>query len=623
MAIFLAPAATFDLDTYTPPSGWSRETKNGSFVSYTTTNPQNDSYCRITVMQSTAGRGGLKADFESEWQALIVKQYGTTAPPQTTEPTTDAGWQAMGGVAPFKFNGGESLVMLTTMSGYNRAVSIVVGTNSQDYQPAIENFLSTVVLAKPETIPPGASVKADSTAGISGTWAKSAGAPQFLGDPVAYGNSGYSKDQYTFKADGTYTFVSKTFRSADSDILLVRENGSYQIDGDRLAVTPQRSVIEAWSKKDGTDKFGKLLSTRDRLLEKTTYRFTKHYFSGLGEWNLVLQADSPTQRDGPFSNNKTFGNAWYYSPGSTTHPVIDLPEAPAGSNQEPAHPPVVKPAKSGYQFTTTNFDDGWIGTEQEDWVHLRKDAAVVLIHYAVPDIRNFCNLDESTAFVWNTLVAPRYKDKANLWIRRSWWEDGGPMDGKYFAQSDLTSLETGQRVHVALIKNGNHGKWIEFITPDKTTFERLFTPVQEQGGTNWDKLSVMGDYNKFAMAPGDLPGNWHSASGAGVEYFNVYTGNSAGMAFASSNTEITFQKDGTYKSVYKGVDNTLNGTGNRYHGVTYQGNYLAANWELKLTNRFKGVTDTFAAHFEAVKGGRILHLFRGTIEELHLFRMKG
>ena len=86
---------------------------------------------------------------------------------------------------------------------------------------------------------------------------------------------------------------------------------------------------------------------------------------------------------------------------------------------------------------------------------MRKGDVVILIHHARPDIRDFNNLDESTAFVWNTLVAPRYRDKANLWVRRSWWEDGGPLDGKYFAESDLTSLEPGQRVHVVLFKNGN------------------------------------------------------------------------------------------------------------------------------------------------------------------------
>ena len=82
---------------------------------------------------------------------------------------------------------------------------------------------------------------------------------------------------------------------------------------------------EAWSKKDGVDKWGKLLSTQTRKIEKVTYTFIKHYFSGIQVWNLVLQNNKATQRDGPFSSNTTFSNAWYYSPISSNNPIIELP----------------------------------------------------------------------------------------------------------------------------------------------------------------------------------------------------------------------------------------------------------------------------------------------------------
>ena len=80
------------------------------------------------------------------------------------------------------------------------------------------------------------------------------------------------------------------------------------------------------------------------------------------------------------------------------------------------------------------------------------------------------------------------------------------------------------------------------------------------------------------------------------------------------------QPDGTYTNVYKGVDG-FNGN-NSYVGERYNGKATVTNWEMKLTNRFKGATETFTIQFEAVKGGRILHIYRGNIEELHLFRMK-
>jgi len=45
----------------------------------------------------------------------------------------------------------------------------------------------------------------------------------------------------------------------------------------------------------------------------------------LDQWNLVLQADKATQRDGPFSTNTTFNNAWYYSSITVNNPLIELP----------------------------------------------------------------------------------------------------------------------------------------------------------------------------------------------------------------------------------------------------------------------------------------------------------
>jgi hypothetical protein len=105
-----------------------------------------------------------------------------------------------------------------------------------------------------------------------------------------------------------------------------------------------------------------------------------------------------------------------------------------------------------------------------------------------------------------------------------------------------------------------------------------------------------------------------------VQYYEVYTGNNAGMAYASSTTSFAFRPDGTYTSVYKGAQNLQNGRGTQFHGETFTGRYSVTNWEMTLTNRFKGATHNFTVQFEAVKGGRILHVYRGNIEDFHLFK---
>ncbi len=443
IANVFAQKETLDLITYTPPKGWKKETKP-AVITYSITNITKRIWCQIGIYKSSISKGNIQQDFESEWDVLITKPNNKEPQDAGNVVKEIGGWKIKTGRGKFTFNNTQPIAVLTTMSGYNRVVSIVATTNSLDYMPAIEQLLASVEMKKPST-------------------------------------------------------------------------------------------------------------------------------------------DNPVQQQTTQSNN----------------------------------PPT---ANSKFAFTTTNFDDGWIGTEQPDWVRVTKGNTVILIHYAQPNIRDFNNLDESTAFVWNTIVVPRYSNISNLWVRKKWYADGDFMNAKYYAGADLRENATGKKVHVVLYKSGNAGKWIEFITPDKSSFQNQFSVVYQQDGTNWDKLSAMANYNKFAVAAGDLPGNWKSSSGAGIEYYNVYTGNSMGMASASSTTEFIFQPGGSYTSVYKGVDG-FNGN-NRYAGETNKGKSIVSNWEMKLTNRFKGATETFTIQFEAVKGGRILHMYRGSVEELHLFKMK-
>lgn len=315
---------TFDIATFQPPPKWTKQTKDGVVI-FSTLNEQKGTYAMITLYGSGESSGNAKNDFNNEWQQFIVGQLGIKGSPEIEPIQNTEGWAIVTGATTFQNEQGTSAVILSTYSGHGKTFSVMAVFNSQDNLPAIEAFAASIKLRKPETRPQPAPANDDSAVSIVGTWGKSAGAHMSYGDPVAAGIAGYSKDQYTFNADGSYTFVSKTFRMSFDKLLLVKENGSYEISGDKITIRPKKSVIEAWSKRNGGDSWGRLLTTQNRTLETITYRFTKHYFSGIQVWNLVLQADSPTQRDGPFSNNTTFNNAWYYAPLSPNNPVIELP----------------------------------------------------------------------------------------------------------------------------------------------------------------------------------------------------------------------------------------------------------------------------------------------------------
>jgi hypothetical protein len=137
---------TFDIATYTVPSGWTQTNNTKNVVSYTITNNQKGTYCQIGVYASTGSKGNLQADFESEWQELVVKIYKPSTKPELIPMASENGWDAQAGVAPFEFNGARSASMLVTMSGNGRCMSIVIVTNTEDYQAEIEKFVDAVNL---------------------------------------------------------------------------------------------------------------------------------------------------------------------------------------------------------------------------------------------------------------------------------------------------------------------------------------------------------------------------------------------------------------------------------------------------------------------------------------------
>jgi len=150
-----AGKATYDLVSYTPPAPWKKVAwikdikKDKNNVSYTMTDKSNGTYCQIFIVRSTTSKGDVTADFESEWKTIIVGSYRVAEAPTLTDTAEEDGWKVKAGVSTFAFDKGTSIAMLTTISGYDRAISIVAVTSSQDYLPAVQAFLGSIEMKKP------------------------------------------------------------------------------------------------------------------------------------------------------------------------------------------------------------------------------------------------------------------------------------------------------------------------------------------------------------------------------------------------------------------------------------------------------------------------------------------
>ena len=304
---------TFDIATYRVPAGWQKRIDQNSAL-IATEDRSDATFCLITVIKSLPSLDTPKKSFAASWLTVVKESVTVAAAPQMLPEENKGGWQALSGFSPFEKNGEKGIVVLLNISGYGKMMNVLILTNTQKYESNITAFLESINLKTPETNTSQQSApqrnEVGTTLDVIGSWGASASGQSSY--EVSHGLSGYVKKQYTFFPNGTYEFLLKTFTYASDKLIFGKETGTYQLSGNSLTISPQKSVIQAWSKRDNTDKWGRLLSSQNKALEKTTYQVTKHYFSGIQEWQLVLQASKPTERDGPFTGNSSFANAWLY-----------------------------------------------------------------------------------------------------------------------------------------------------------------------------------------------------------------------------------------------------------------------------------------------------------------------
>jgi hypothetical protein len=260
---------------------------------------------------------------------------------------------------------------------------------------------------------------------------------------------------------------------------------------------------------------------------------------------------------------------------------------------KPVAAPVVK---DGYTFTTTNFDDGWTSTVQEDWVQASKGDMRVLIHYPNKQTDAYePDLDVKIKNAWHVLVASRYDAVTNLEYKpiRDW-------QSVEWVEADAVEKASGQKVHIVLFRKNfstGTGKYLEFIMTDKNAFVQAF-------GGDPEKIAVMATYNKFAVAASDLAGKWTSNFSGTTQYVNIYTGLSAGMDTHASNQNFLFGPGEGYKwdiGVASGPVGNI-----KYQGAKSAGKFsIVNNWQIHFSD-MEGKPKTYDIAFSCVKGARIL-----------------
>ena len=261
--------------------------------------------------------------------------------------------------------------------------------------------------------------------------------------------------------------------------------------------------------------------------------------------------------------------------------------------------------KDGFAFSTTNFDDGWNSTVQEDWIEVTKGAIKVLLHYPKEGTIFPADPDPLTRAAWDILVAPRYSSLRNFNTTYI-----STYDRPYIGHGYATSIATRKEMYVVLFRQGQSG-WIEIISPDKNRFIQNFK--FDPDGIKWDSesslmnpMSQMANYNKFAIAAGDFKGTWTSDFTGMQQLYNVYTGNYAGMNINQSNETFQFGTGNTYNWSILVVNGMVGNI--KYANVKSAGKFTVLNnWQISFSS-IEGKPKKYNAFFSCIKGARLLKL---------------
>jgi hypothetical protein len=263
-----------------------------------------------------------------------------------------------------------------------------------------------------------------------------------------------------------------------------------------------------------------------------------------------------------------------------------------------------KPAGNGYTFSTTNFEDGWVSTIQDDWVLVSKNDINVYLWYAIPyNASDFSGTGlVERDYYWDNYVSKYFT------IQTKQYQDNGEVIGSFkprYVEGWALNKQTGQKVFIAMTVSiaPNSAYVTVAATPNEASIRRQFPKANEKYNSD---LAAMSSYNKFAVGKNDLIGKWSNSGGGTLSWYSTTTGHYAGATGAVTSDVFQFNSNNTYTSTHNGATGRV-GSMNTYQ-QKYTGAYTISDWQVTATKRWDGKTEQFSAWFEAGKGARALHL---------------
>ncbi len=319
--IFLAGAAfaqkqSFDVVSFVVPKGWEQQ-QGEAGVQLSVSDKKTGAYAVAVITKATGSGATANENFTTDWARLIKSTVQINEEPTMLAPQQENGWNIISGSASYSDAANKGMATLMTATGGGRMVSVVLMTNTQQYQNELLSLINSLELTKAEKNEINSPTTRSDQPGKSsvvGLWT------DYLLETTGYTingmpqyTAGYLRKEYAFYPDGTYLFRNKQWLTKTKDILFIFESGTYEVHGNQITLTPKNSKSGFWEKKKTTVEWGKSLKTYDYKLEKITYTFTIKYFSGSDDYRLDLNSSKSTQRDGGQFNSPTEAYEFHYT----------------------------------------------------------------------------------------------------------------------------------------------------------------------------------------------------------------------------------------------------------------------------------------------------------------------
>ncbi|HWC52342.1 MAG TPA: hypothetical protein VG676_02070, partial [Chitinophagaceae bacterium] len=143
----LAQKQSFDVVSFSAPKSWQQQQNEGG-MQLSVTDKKSGAYAIAIITKATASDATANENFTTDWIRLVKSTVQVNAAPTMQDPYTENGWNIVSGNANYTDGANKGIATLLTATGDGKTVSVVLMTNTQQYETDLLAFLNSLELAQ-------------------------------------------------------------------------------------------------------------------------------------------------------------------------------------------------------------------------------------------------------------------------------------------------------------------------------------------------------------------------------------------------------------------------------------------------------------------------------------------